>query len=133
MKRLIVTCLFPALLGVAAFGASQEPRPAPQAARPAAPPPVVSPEVHADRRVTFRLRAPQAREVSMSGEWAGGNKAAPMTKDENGVWSVTVGPIAPDLYGYGFTADGVGMLDPSNTQMKPMRSNRTSILDVPAD
>jgi len=105
----------------------------PQPANPAALPPVVSPEVHADHRVTFRLRAPQAKEVSVSGEWVGGGKAAPMAKDENGLWSVTVGPIEPDLYGYGFTVDGVGMLDPSNTFMKPMRSNRTSVLEVLAD
>jgi enterochelin esterase-like enzyme len=112
---------------------TQEIRPGtPPLARPAAPPPVISPEVHSDRRVTFRLRAPQAKEVIVAGEWAGGGRAA-MTKDESGVWSVTIGPIAPDLYGYGFTVDGVGMLDPSNTFIKPMRSNRTSVLEVPAD
>jgi enterochelin esterase family protein len=134
MKRWAVAYLFAAFVGVTAFGRPQESHPAaPQNARAPTPLVIVSPEIHADRRVTFRLRASQAREVSVSGEWAGGNKAAPMTKDENGVWSVTVGPIAPDLYGYGFTVDGVGMLDPSNTQMKPMRSNRTSILDVSFD
>lgn len=110
----------------------QETRPAtPQATRPPQPPPVVSPEVHTDRRVTFRLRAPQAREVVVSGEWAGGRTA--MTKDSDGVWSATVGPIAPDLYGYSFTVDGLQMLDPANSQVKPMRSFRTSILDVPGD
>lgn len=134
MKKMTALCLLIASLSCVALGAPQEARPvAPPAVRPAAPPPVVSPEVGPDRRVTFRLRAPQAREVSVGGEWAGGNKAAPMTKDEGGVWSVTIGPIAPDLYGYGFTVDGVGMLDPSNTVMKPMRANRTSVLDVPAD
>jgi enterochelin esterase family protein len=134
MKGFVVTCLFAAIISVTAFGRPQESRPAtPQSARPATPPNIISPEIHADRRVTFRLVAPKAREVSVSGEWTGGNQAAPMTKDEGGVWSVTIGPIAPDLYGYGFTVDGVGMLDPSNTQMKPMRSNRTSILDVPFD
>ncbi len=134
MKRAIFVCSFIVVISSVAFGAPQEARPAaPQAARPPAPPPVVSPEVHADRRVTFRLRAPQSKEVSVSGEWAGGGKAIPMTKDASGLWSVTVGPIEPDLYGYGFTVDGVGMLDPSNTFMKPMRSNRTSVLEVLAD
>jgi enterochelin esterase-like enzyme len=92
------------------------------------PPPIVSPEVHPDRSVTFRLRAPQAREVSVSGEWGGGR---PLVKDDAGVWSVTLGPMAPDLYGYGFSVDGLRVLDPSNTAIKPMRSNSTSILDVP--
>ena len=92
------------------------------------PPPIVSPEVHADRSVTFRLRAPQAREVSVSGEWGEGR---PLVKDDAGVWSVTLGPMAPDLYGYGFSVDGLRVLDPSNTAIKPMRSNSTSILDVP--
>jgi enterochelin esterase-like enzyme len=92
------------------------------------PAPIVSPEVHADRTVTFRLRAPQAREVSVSGEWGEGK---PLTKDDSGIWSVTLGPLAPDLYGYGFSVDGLRVLDPANTAIKPMRSNSTSILDVP--
>jgi enterochelin esterase family protein len=130
MKKTLFAFCFLLAIGLPVF--SQTPAPPPPARAPQ-PPPIVSPEVHSDRRVTFRLRAPQAREVSVSGEWAGGGKAAPMTRDEGGVWSVTVGPIEPDLYGYGFTVDGVGMLDPSNTFMKPMRSNRTSVLEVLAD
>jgi enterochelin esterase family protein len=92
------------------------------------PAPIISPEVQPDGRVTFRLRAPQAREVSVAGEWGPG---APMTRDTAGVWSVTVGPLNPDLYGYGFTVDGLRILDPANTAIKPMRANTTSILDVP--
>ena len=72
--------------------------------------PLVSPEVHPDRRVTFRLNAPGAKEVTVSGEWGGG--AGKMTREENGVWSVTVGPLAPDIFGYSFTVDGFQTLDP---------------------
>ncbi len=93
--------------------------------------PIISPEVRADRTVTFRLRAPKATEVAVSGEWPGGNK--PMTKDAQGIWSVTVGPLEPNLYGYGILVEGVRMADPGNAAVKPMRSPTTSILDVPGD
>jgi enterochelin esterase family protein len=102
----------------------------PSAARPQ-PPPLVSPQVHEDRRVTFRVRAPKANEVTVAGEWPGG--ATPLTKDEQGLWSATLGPLEPDLYGYSFSIDGFQTLDPSNPAVKPMRSPRTSILDVPGD
>ncbi|PYJ95915.1 MAG: hypothetical protein DME23_22275, partial [Verrucomicrobia bacterium] len=75
---------------------------APSTNRPAFTPPPNSPEVHADRTVTFRVRAPKASEVSVSGEWPGGAKA--MTKGDNDVWSVNVGPLEPDVYGYSFSA-----------------------------
>lgn len=98
----------------------------PPAARPA---PVVSPEVLADGRVTFRLRAPDAATVHVSGEWDG--KPADLTKGADGVWSATLGPLAPDLYGYSFRVDGVATIDPANTFVKPMRSATTSGLLVP--
>jgi len=91
--------------------------------------PVSSPEVQADRRVTFRLRAPKASEIIVNGQWANGR--APLTKDSNGVWSVTVGPIEPGVYEYSFTVDGLTMIDPGNPAIKPMREPRTSILHLP--
>ncbi len=71
------------------------------------PPPLVSPEVHADRRVTFRFRGPNVKEVAISLE--GGAKPFPMQKDDAGVWSVTTEPLAPDFCGYTIIADGVGL------------------------
>jgi len=79
-------------------------------------PPVVSPEVNADRTVTLRFRAPNAKEVTLIGELDG--KTYPMTKGENGVWTVTVGPLAPDVYNYQFNADGVIAMDPVNPSVK---------------
>ncbi len=81
------------------------------------PPPLKSPEVLADNRVTFRLRAPNVRVVLLSLE--GTPKPFPMQKDDQGVWSVTTDPLAPDFYGYSFIADGVALIDPSNYLMKP--------------
>jgi enterochelin esterase family protein len=79
--------------------------------------------------VTFRLRAPQATEVIVTGQWTNGR--APMMKDTNGVWSVTVGPIEPGVYEYSMQVDGLSMIDPGNPAIKPMREPRTSILHLP--
>jgi len=84
-----------------------------------------------DDPINFRLRAPKATEVSVSDEWPGG--ANPMTKDDSGVWSVTIGPLEPDVYGYAFSIDGFRTLDPVNSGVKPMRSPTTSVLEVPGN
>jgi enterochelin esterase-like enzyme len=88
-----------------------QPAPA-QANRPAAPR-LLSPEIRSDRTVTFRFWAPKASEVTLNGSWEGGSDIK-MTKDDQGVWSVTIGPMASQLWGYWFVADGVKALDPSN-------------------
>lgn len=99
--------------------------------RPAPPAPTISPEIHEDRKVTFRLNAKDAREVTVAGQGISGKVA--LAKDENGKWSATVGPIEPGVYEYSFTADGVQMIDPSNPAIKPQRQPRTSILHVPGE
>jgi enterochelin esterase family protein len=91
--------------------------------------PVRSPEVLDDRRVTFRLRAPKASEVIVLGQWPEGR--APMTKDDDGVWSVTTGPIPAGVWEYSFQVDNLTMIDPGNSAIKPMREPRTSILQLP--
>src|ERR671912_459952 len=68
-----------------------------------------SPDVSADRRITFRLAAPSAQQVTVAGELDG--QPHPMTKGTDGVWTVTVGPLAPDIYTYSFNIDGVSALD----------------------
>ena len=55
------------------------------------------PEVHPDRTVTFRFRAPQADHVQLVGEIVGLNSPKEMTKDESGIWTATVGPLAPEI------------------------------------
>ena len=101
----------------------------PQPSLQAAPARLSSPEVSADRHITFRLLAPKAAEVTLNGNWDGVNEL-PMTKDEKGVWSVTVGPLAPQLYGYAFTADGVRALDPSNSETEREGSRYYSMVMV---
>jgi enterochelin esterase-like enzyme len=82
-----------------------------------APPPVVSPEIHTDKKVTFRINAPKATEVTVRGDWMT-SPPEKLTKDEKGIWSVTVGPLTPDFYSYAFTVDGVRTLDPVNPTIK---------------
>ena len=94
---------------------------------------VLSPEVHADQRVTFRLLAPVAEEVELTGEFMDGARAMKMA--DNGVWSVTVGPIVPEVYEYEFTIDGATFLDPRNPTVKTNRgpSGISSLLTVRGD
>ncbi|MFN7927867.1 MAG: alpha/beta hydrolase-fold protein [Blastocatellia bacterium] len=92
----------------------------------------VSPEVHADGKVTFRIRAPKAAEVTLFGDWVAPGTKLPMTKDAEGIWSTTVGPIEATLHLYSFTVDGVTMADPVNPRIKLRQRTSGSIVEVPA-
>jgi len=121
MKRILFTL---ALVFAAVTAAS------PIARSQTAPPPLISPEVHPGHAVTFRFRDPNAKEVALQLE--GSSKPVPMQRDDQGVWSVTTGPLAPDYYGYSFLADGVaGLLDPSNYRVKPNFLYRANEVYVP--
>lgn len=93
---------------------------------------ITSPEVASDRRVTFRLRAPDAKAVTVSGDF--GNDVD-MRRADDGIWSVTAGPFDPEMYVYYFTVDGVRLTDPSNPQVKIgyVTSTTTSLLTVPGE
>jgi enterochelin esterase-like enzyme len=92
------------------------------------PPRLVSPEVRPDRTIVFRLRAPEAARVTLS--FAG---SKPMSKDDSGVWSATVGPVEPEIYQYNFVVDGVRILDPGNPNLKNGRALDASIVEVPGN
>jgi len=92
---------------------------------------IISPQVHKDRRVTFRLRAPGAKQVGVNVRFQQGLQ--PMTKNEEGVWSVTLGPAKPDIYEYSFVVDGLEVVDPSNSWLKVWRSNSKNLVEVPGD
>ena len=129
---LVVSCL---VLALAPLSIAQAP---PQRGRPGAgagrTPPPPSPEVQADRKVTFRIQAPKATEVTVRGDWMeGGGSGEKLTKDDNGLWSVTVGPLAPDFYSYAFNVDGVKTIDPRNAVVKQGVSSLDSMVFVPGD
>jgi enterochelin esterase-like enzyme len=130
MKRTLTLTLMLVVSPMVRAQAPPAEKPQAQAATPqTAAAPVVSPEVHADHRVTFRLRAPNAKEVRV--EIEGASNSPVMRKDAEGVWSATSEPLAPDYYGYSFIVDGVAMFDPSNSATIPNFLYRASELHVP--
>jgi len=82
---------------------------------------LVSPEVGEDGRVTFRLKAPDVKEVKLTGDWMPqegfGRAAVAMEKGADSVWTYTTEPLPSELYWYHFLVDGVRTLDPSNAHM----------------
>lgn len=115
--RLLMVIVFSA---VALKGVTQPPRG----------PLVISPQILPDKKITFRYLAPTAKEVRLGGSQFGAANVA-MVKDSAGVWSVTVGPVRPDIYPYSFTVDGVSVMDPANVDFFPNERSKASLVDVP--
>lgn len=97
---------------------------------PTPPAPVISPEVSADRRVTFRLRAANAQKVEVALE---GRGRMPMTRGEDGIWTLTTDSLPADIYGYSFAIDGTNFIDPNNGQLKTNALSPTSAVLVPGE
>ena len=80
---------------------------------------IVSPEIHADRTVTFRVKAPHARRVLLNATTilnalgSADSNIAFQVQDDDGVWSLTLGPLPPDIYDYSFVIDGTSFADPN--------------------
>lgn len=94
---------------------------------------LVSPEVHTDRRITFRVRAPKASEVTLVGDWMPPNTQLQMARDAQGVWGVTVGPLESGPAIYTFTVDGVATPDPVNPKIKLRSRTSASLVDAPGE
>lgn len=78
-------------------------------------PRVVSPEIHPDNSVTFRVLAPDATKVTLSGNWmAGWGTQVELAKGDSGIWSVKTEVLAPEFYTYTFNVNGVKTLDNLN-------------------
>ncbi len=102
------------------------------AAQPTPPPVVISPEVLADRQITFRILAPQAENVRLTGgDIPGMGQGKPMTKGDKGIWELTIGPIAPGSYRYNFNVGGVSVIDPRNPLVSESNNNVWSLVHVP--
>ena len=91
---------------------------------------VISPQVLPDKKVTFRYLSPAAKDVKLGGSQFGATNL-PMKKDSIGIWSVTVGPVRPDIYPYSFLVDGVTVMDPANEDFFPNERFKASLVDVP--
>ncbi len=95
------------------------------------PPYVVSPEIHADRTIAFRIYAPKAENVRVIGTDIPGLMMGQMKKGDNGVWELVFGPVNPGAYRYNFLVDGVSTLDYRNPSLSESNDNSWSLLYVP--
>lgn len=103
MKRLsfFVCCCIVAVSAIAQQQLGQRPH-------------VKSPVINADGSVTFNFYDPSASAVSVNGDFNEiSNQRLEMTKQDNGVWTVTTAPLTPELYSYSFSVDGQRIVDPS--------------------
>jgi enterochelin esterase family protein len=131
MQTHFISLVSAALAALASVAFAQETRPATNApARRAQAPPIASPELLPDGGVRFRLRATNATSVKVTGQF--GPETA-MTRDERGIWSVTVPNVPAGVHEYRFVVDGLSVIDPQNPMIKPQRWPNTSILHVPAN
>jgi enterochelin esterase-like enzyme len=94
---------------------------------------IQSPVVHADRTVTFNFRAPNAKQVQLSGQFLKANQPLKADPCSPGLWTVTVGPVEPNLYPYSFVVDGVQVADPANEDIFPNENFKNSLVDIPGD
>jgi enterochelin esterase-like enzyme len=168
-QRVVVSLIFSTLCGILALAQSapQQPPATPAPQTPANPsagraggrggPAVVSPQIEADRRVTFRILAPNAAAVTVGGDINGSLVPAPnapapespggplggrgggisvvaMTKGDNGVWSgTTMRPVRPGAWRYTFNVDGVTVVDSRNVNVTTSQTQVQSLLVVPGD
>ncbi len=84
---------------------------------------------HDDGTVTFQYKNDQAKEVLVDVQFAG---RVPMVRDEQtGLWTATLGPVAPDMYPYCFVVDGVSIMDPQCDLYFPNEGFKNSLLEIP--
>ncbi len=130
-RRIMLMKMAFVVVGVMAVVCTAQNRPAPRA-RGFGGPQVVSPEVASDGHVTFRILAPEAEAVRLTGgDIPNLGQGAEMTKDANGVWEVTLGPLEAGAYRYNFNVDGVSVIDPRSSSVSESNMNVWSLVYVP--
>jgi len=93
---------------------------------------IISPEIFPDSKVTLRIYSKEASKVTVTGEWQTGfNATEALVRNDTGLFSLTVGPLKPELYAYTFTVDGVRTIDPNNVQVRRDGANYQSFFIVP--
>lgn len=90
---------------------------------------IISPQTHSDGRVTFRLNAPNAKSVGVNAQFARGVR--PMTRNKSGLWSITLGPVEPEIYEYNFVVDGLQIVDPANSWQKMWIRTSKNLVEIP--
>ena len=138
MKIRLLVGLVVLAMGFALPTLAQQKEQTPSESTEAPPTPTFVTQVLPDRRVTFRLIAPNANAVQVligvksSVHEFQGTTTTDMTKDL-GMWTVTLGPFEPNLYEYFFNVDGLQIADPGNTTPSPDWKIDTSLLLVPGN
>ncbi|MBR5392462.1 MAG: hypothetical protein IK148_06360 [Prevotella sp.] len=116
MKRKLMTLFMMTCLGIACWAQSSATQP--------------STIFNNDGTVTFQFKNDKAKSVQVDVQFAGRHD---MKKDaKTGLWTVTLGPAAPDMYPYCFVVDGVSVMDPQCDQYFPNEGFKNSLLDIPA-
>ncbi len=104
--------------------------------------PVVSPEINSDRTVTFRICAPEAKKVEVTGDFLAPKSidtpigkmeqpgVAEMTKDDKGVWTFTSSKLSPELYSYNLILDGVKIVDPGSVYISRDITSETNMFII---
>jgi enterochelin esterase-like enzyme len=116
MNRPVLAAVLCAIVAAASTASAQQP------------PTFISPEVHADGRVTFRFWAPRAHEVRVTA--MENQQPVAMTKGAQGLWTATVGPLEPNIYSYAYEVDGAPTIDPRNPAVK-VWLQLNSMVEVP--
>jgi enterochelin esterase-like enzyme len=95
---------------------------------------VVSPELHPDNSVTFRIFSPESENITISGNWmAGWGASKSLVKNDTGLWTLTVGPLEPEIYTYSFSSNGIRFLDAANTMVMRDGQRHESMIIVPGE
>jgi enterochelin esterase-like enzyme len=92
---------------------------------------IISPEIDSQHHVTFRLLAPEVKQVGLQAQFL--EQTRPMTKDDKGIWSVTLESVKPGIYEYNFIVDGLQIVDPSNSWLKVWLDNSKNLVEIPGD
>jgi enterochelin esterase family protein len=132
MRTITIAAIFTGAFANPPAGFAQPPGQSAATGRGSAAPAFASPEVLSDRRVVFRVFSPKAEEVRLVGTDIPRNmQGLPMTKSDNGVWELTVGPLEPGAYRYNFNVNGVAVIDPRSPAISESNNNVWSLVYVP--
>lgn len=88
-------------------------------------------QVLSGSKVVLSIYAPKALEVTVVGDFLKEYKPLALTKNQQGVWSVLVRDLVPDVYTYDFTVDGVKTFDPKNPHYKEGENGLSNLFELP--
>lgn len=98
------------------------------------PRPILSPEITADNKITFRVFAPEAKKVTLSGDWMPGwGTQVELAKNDTGLYQLTIDLLPSEMYTYSYFVDGVKTIDPNNSMVVRDGTRNESMFMVPGD